>query len=194
RDGAIAIWDGVTSHTLAMAPGFDRSKAVLAFDASASHLAIADGHNAAMWNLADGQLQWSQPVAGAAKQILVTGGRICVVTGLDSTSFDDRKVWLVSGERAQELGPVRRIAQVDADRFLAIEDARATLRAATGEPAATYEIAGITAFASSNDGARFAFSLTSGVIELMAARDGKRIGLLTGHTTAVQQMAFSPDG
>ncbi|HEY0992820.1 MAG TPA: hypothetical protein VGD80_37455 [Kofleriaceae bacterium] len=109
-------------------------------------------------------------------------------------SFDDRKAWLISAERVKEVGPVRRIAAVDADHFLVIEATRATLRDANGAAGTVYDIPGITAFAATGDGARLAFGLAGGVIELVQARDARSLGLLSGHTGAVQRMTFSADG
>src|SRR5262249_47931483 len=121
--------------------------------------------------------------------VIVVGDRIAMVTAPPAS---EPEAWLISAERAVDLGPATSIAAQDRDSFLTIDAKHVALRSQAGELVTSYPIADVARVAS--HGKLIAFAQTSGAIEVIDPTTSRRTGLLTGHTGRVMAMAFSPDG
>jgi serine/threonine protein kinase/WD40 repeat protein len=186
RDGAVLLWDGTAARTLPADRPLDPATTKLALDVTGDQLAVASPGELVAWRVRDGARLWSVAIDRPVGLPSWVGDRVAVNT--------ERAAVLAGPDGARPLGRIRKLAALGPDRLAVVEARRVVVRDTTGDTDHAFELPDVTAVAVTRDGRRVALGVRAGFVEIDDVASGRRLGLLTGHTSEVVAAVFTTDG
>lgn len=201
---AILVRDLATGQLLHTLLGHQNAIASLAFSTDSRRLVSGSADKTVrVWNLADAKFPEAATFAG--HEAAVTGAAFNsnatqVVSGAANNTV---KLWdVATGEELKDFAghtaAVVGVAMTPNNQLVISADADKTVRfwnPADGKQLRLItDTAALTAMTVSRDGTRIAAAGADGKVNLYNQADGKLLSTLTGHTTPVRSLAFSPDG